>query len=140
MPEEIITTQPETAIAETNRELTHSALAFDTTARDGKVKLFNALNSADSLNDSHVTQLTIEGILVQSGSRVDAATGEVSPCEFTTFITADGAYFSQSDGIARSAKNLIAAFGDTFADEPITIQFVTKQLQGGRTLKQFVLV
>lgn len=137
MAEEIIAASNETTAIEATRETTHSALAFDTTTREGKVKLFNALNSAESLNDSHIDRLTLQGVIVQSGTRVDQLTGELSPAKFTTFITADGAYFSQSDGIARSAENLVAAFGEDFADEPITIEFGTKQLQGGRSLKYF---
>lgn len=136
MSEEITLAAENTAI-ESARETTHSALAFDMTTRAGKVKLFNALNSAESLNDSKVSQLTLQGVIVQSGTRVDQVTGEVSPAKFTTFITEDGAYFSQSDGIARSAENLVAAFGEDFADEPITIEFGTKQLAGGRSLKFF---
>lgn len=129
-----------TAIETTAIETICSALAFDTQSRMGKVKLFNALNSAESLNDSHIKRLTPQGVIVQSGTRVDAMTGEVSPAKFTTFITEDGAYFTQSDGIARSAENLVAAFGEDFADEPITIEFGTKQLQGGRSLKFFSVV
>lgn len=131
------------AITTTNqetREITATALAFDTDTREGKVKLFNALNSAESLNDSNVQQLTLQGVIVQPGTRVDTTTGEVTPCEFTTFITADNAYFSQSDGIARSAKNLIAAFGNDFVSEPITIEFAEKKLQGGRSLKYFYVL
>jgi hypothetical protein len=137
---EEITFANETASIETVRETTCSALAFDTMSRAGKVKLFNALNSAESLTDSHIDRLTLEGIIVQSGTRIDAATGEVEPAKFTTFITKDGAYFSQSDGIARSAENLVAAFGEDFADEPITVEFGMKPLQGGRSLKYFSVV
>lgn len=139
MPEEI-TPANETTSIETVRETTCSALAFDTMSRAGKVKLFNALNSAESLTDSHIDRLTLQGIIVQSGTRIDAATGEVEPAKFTTFITEDGAYFSQSDGIARSAENLVAAFGEDFADEPITVEFGMKPLQGGRSLKYFSVV
>lgn len=139
MVEEITPANENTAI-ETTRGTTCSALAFDTQSRMGKVKLFNALNSAESLNDSHIDRLTLQGIIVQSGTRVNAATGEVESAKFTTFITEDGAYFSQSDGIARSAENLVAAFGEDFADEPLTIEFGAKQLQGGRSLKYFSVV
>lgn len=137
---EEITLANETIAIGTTRETTCSALAFDTQSRMGKVKLFNALNSAESLNDSHIDRLTLQGVIVQSGTRVDAMTGEVSPAKFTTFITESGAFFSQSDGIARSAENLVAAFGEDFADEPVTIEFGTKQLQGGRSLKYFSVV
>lgn len=137
---EEITLANESVSIETARETTCSALAFDTTSRAGKVKLFNALNSAESLNDSHIDRLTLQGIIVQSGTRVDAASGEAEPAKFTTFITEDGAYFSQSDGIARSAENLVAAFGEDFADEPITVEFGMKQLPGSRSLKYFSVV
>lgn len=137
---EEITTANETTAIETTRETTCSALAFDTMSRAGKVKLFNALNSAESLNDSRIDRLTLQGVIVQSGTRIDTVTGEVESAKFTTFITEDGAYFSQSDGIARSAENLVAAFGEDFADEPITIEFGMKQLQGGRSLKYFSVV
>lgn len=140
MAEEITLAATESNAIEAARETTHSALAFDTQTREGKIKLFNALNSAVSLNDSHIDQLTLQGIIVQSGTRVDTLTGEVSPAKFTTFITEEGAYFSQSEGIARSAENLVAAFGEDFAAEPITIEFGTKQLQGGRSLKFFSVV
>lgn len=139
MTEEIILANETTAI-ESARETACSALAFDTMSRAGKVKLFNALNSADSLTDSGIDSLTLQGVIVQSGTRIDVATGEVEPAKFTTFITEDGAYFSQSEGIARSAENLVAAFGKDFTDEPITIKFGTKQLQGGRSMKYFSVV
>ena len=138
MAEEIVVS--ETPQIETTREVTNSAIAFDTDTRVGKIKLFNALNSAESLSDSHVGRLTLQGLILQSGNRLDQVTGEITPAKFTTFITESGAYFSQSDGIARSAENLIAAFGDDFASEPLTIEFGTKQLQGGRTMKYFYLV
>lgn len=116
------------------------ALAFDTTTGDGKKRLFNALNTAESLNDADIKQLTLSGIIVQPTERLDQVTGEVAMCEGTTFITEQGAYFSQSDGIARCAKNLIMAYGSDFAAEPITIEFTERKLGGGRKLKQFIVL
>lgn len=116
------------------------ALAFDTTTGEGKKRLFNALNTAESLNDADIKQLTLSGIIVQPTERLDQATGEVVMCEGTTFITEQGAYFSQSDGIARCAKNLIMAYGSDFADEPITIEFTERKLGSGRKLKQFIVL
>lgn len=116
------------------------ALSFDTTTSEGKKRLFNALNTAESLNDADIKQLTLSGIIVQPTERMDQATGELVMCEGTTFITEQGAYFSQSDGIARCAKNLIMAYGSNFADEPITIEFTERKLGGGRKLKQFIVL
>lgn len=116
------------------------ALAFDTTTGEGKKRLFNALNTAESLNDAGVHQLTLSGIIVQPTERLDQATGEVVMCEGTTFITENGAFFTQSDGIARCAKNLIMAYGSDFATEPIAIEFTERSLGGGRKLKQFIVL
>ena len=116
------------------------ALAFDTTTGEGKKRLFNALNTAESLNDADIKQLTLSGIIVQPTARLDQATGEAVMCEGTTFITEHGAYLSQSDGIARCAKNLIMAYGSDFAADPITIEFTERKLGGGRKLKQFIVL
>lgn len=116
------------------------ALAFRTADGEGKKRLFNALNTAESLNDADIKQLTLCGIIVQPTERMDQATGEFVMCEGTTFITEQGAYFSQSDGIARCAKNLIMAYGSDLADEPITIEFTERKIGGGRKLKQFIVL
>ena len=132
------TTKPSMASAITAKPA--MALAFDTTTGEGKKRLFNALNTAESLNDADIKQLTLSGVIVQPTERLDQATGEVVLCEGTTFITEQGAYFSQSDGIARCAKNLILAYGSDFAVEPITIEFTERKLGGGRKLKQFIVL
>lgn len=139
MATEIITAE-NTTMAPTITAKPVMALAFDTTTGEGKKRLFNALNTAESLNDADIKQLTLSGIIVQPTERLDKATGEVVMCEGTTFITEQGAYFSQSDGIARCAKNLIMAYGYDFAAEPITIEFTERKLGGGRKLKQFIVL
>lgn len=116
------------------------ALTFDVTTSEGKKRLFNALNTAESLNDADIKQLTLYGIIVQPMERLDKATGEAVMCEGTTFITEQGAYFSQSDGIARCAKSFIVAYDSDFADGPIPIEFTERKLGGGRTLKQFIVL
>ena len=125
-------------LATVSTENTMSAIAFDVTSREGKKKLLNALNGAESLNDHpDKTQLTLVGLVVRPTTRVDDATGECVDCMGTTFITEDAAYFSMSDGIARSAQNLIAAYGESFAEEPVTIEFASRKLDAKRTLKFF---
>ena len=138
MATEIMAT--ETATAPTITANPVMALAFDTTTSEGKKRLFNAMNTSESLNDADIKQLTLSGIIVQPTERLDQATGELVMCEGTTFITEQGAYFSQSDGIARCAKNLIMAYGSDFPSEPITIEFTERKLAGGRKLKQFIVL
>lgn len=135
-----ITTTENTSMAPTVTAKPVMALAFDATTSEGKKRLFNALNTAESLNDADIKQLTLIGIIVQPSVHMDKATGEVVMCEGTTFITEQGAYFSQSDGIARCAKSFIMAYDSDFGDEPITIEFTERKLGGGRTLKQFIVL
>ena len=135
-----ITTTENTSMAPAVTDKPVMALAFDTTTGEGKKRLFNALNTAESLNDADVKQLTLYGIIVQPTERLDQATGEVVMCDGTTFITEQGAYFSKSDGIARCAKNLIMAYGSDFAAEPITIEFTERKLASSRKLKQFIVL
>lgn len=135
-----ITTTENTSMAPIVTAKPVMALAFDATTSEGRKRLFNALNTAESLNDADIKQLTLSGIIVQPSSHLDKATGEVVMCEGTTFITEQGAYFSQSDGIARCAKSLIVAYDSDFVSEPITIEFTERKLGGGRTLKQFIVL
>lgn len=135
-----ITTTENTSMAPSVTAKPVMALAFDVTTGEGKKRLFNALNTAESLNDADIKQLTLSGIIVQPMERLDKATGEVVVCEGTTFITEQGAYFSQSDGIARCAKSLIVAYDSDFVSEPITIEFTERKLGGGRALKQFIVI
>ena len=135
-----ITTTENNSMAPTVTAKPIMALAFDTTTGEGKKRFFNALNTAESLNDADITQLTLSGIIVQPTEHLDQATGEMVMCEGTTFITEQGAYFSLSDGIASCAKNLIMAYGSDFASEPITIEFTERKLGGGRKLKQFIVL
>lgn len=135
-----ITTTENTSMVPTVIAKPAMALAFDATTSEGKKRLFNALNTAESLNDADIKQLTLSGIIVQPSDRLDKATGEVVMCEGTTFITEQGAYFTQSDGIARCAKSFIMAYDSDFGAEPITIEFTERKLAGGRKLKQFIVL
>lgn len=123
----------------TNTNDVTSMVAFDGAGTEGKKKLFNALNSAQSLSESGVTTLTFDGLLIRPSVRTDAITGETVECESVTFIADDGtAYFSTSAGIVSSAKNLVAALGGAFPEgESITVVFKSRDLGRGRTLKYF---
>ena len=73
-----ITTTENTSMAPTVTTKPIMALAFDTTTGEGKKRFFNALNTAESLNDADIKQLTLSGIIVQPTERLDQATGDAS--------------------------------------------------------------
>ena len=113
---------------------------FDQSTTEGIVRVFNASSDAESLNDSGLVELTIDGIQIKPGVRVDPVSGARTPCANTTFFSVDGkCYVTQSTGIARDAARLIALIGHTGWGEGKTVRIVETKLQGGRTLKKLAL-
>ena len=116
----------------------------DLTTLDGKLALANALNGAVSMKDMVDVTLRVVDIVTTQGVR--SRTGEA--CTNSYFICEDGTvYFSQSDGIARSLKVLVAIFTDPVTQEftnPVSlgvgIQIREQTLVNGNTLKTAVPV
>ncbi len=114
---------------------------FDESTTEGITRIFNAGSDAESLNDSHITELTIDGILIKPGVRVDPVSGTRTPCANTTFFSVDGkVYVTQSTGIARDAARLVMLMDKIGWGEGKTVRIVETKLQGGRTLKKLALV
>lgn len=114
---------------------------FDQSTPEGIVRVFNAGSDAESLNDSGLTELTINGILIKPGVRVDPVSGSRTPCANTTFFSVDGkAYVTQSTGIARDAARLVMLMDNIGWGDGKTVRIVETKLQGGRTLKKLALV
>lgn len=114
---------------------------FDQSTAEGIVRIFNAGSDAESLNDSHLTELTIDGIMIKPGVRVDPVSGTRTPCANTMFFSVDGkVYVTQSTGIARDAARLVMLMGKIGWGEGKTVRIVETKLQGGRTLKKLALV
>lgn len=110
----------------------------------GKMKLANALNGAESMRDKVDQVLNVTDIVTTQGNR--ARTGEV--CTNSYLILEDGTvYFSQSDGIARSLKVIVALFTNPATGEfinPVSqgvgLQIKEQTLSNGNTLKTVVPV
>jgi hypothetical protein len=101
--------------------------------------VFNAVNNAQSLDDMKDKPIKITGVAQVHSVRIDRNTGEEVPCIGTTLVGADGTgYYSQSAGIARSAYNLVAAFGANWP-EPLTVHVKATTLASKNTLKTLVL-
>lgn len=117
---------------------------LDITELQGKMKLANALNGAVTMEDKVGEPLHVTDIVTTQGTR--SRTGE--ECVNTYLLCDDGeVYFSQSEGIARSVKILVALFTD-----PETLRFTNpaeqgvgflvkeQKLRNGNTLKTMVPV
>ena len=117
---------------------------LDVTTIKGKMQLASALNGAQSMRDLVDVPLRVVNVVTTQGER--ARTGEV--CTNTYLICEDGTvYFSQSDGVARSVKILVALFTKPVTKEflnPVEqgVGFMVKEqtLQNGNTLKTVVPV
>ena len=102
---------------------------FTAEDRAGKIKLANALNNSDSL--VNVSKFTLVDVIMTPGKR--SRTGE--PCTNTYLISSDGnVYMTQSEGVCRSAQQLISLFGCDFGDG-IDVEVIERSLSNGNTLK-----
>lgn len=116
----------------------------DLSTLDGKLELAKALNGAVSMKDKVNETLRVVNIVTTQGTR--SRTGE--ECVNSYLICEDGTvYFSQSDGIARALKVLIAIFTDPISKEftspvdmGVGLQVTETTLGNGNTLKSIVPV
>lgn len=103
----------------------------DTTTNEGKITIANALSDAESLADLGNEKFILVDVVTTPGVRT--RTGEV--CTNVYLISEKGAiYMSQSDGIKRSAQQIVGLFNGDFGDG-IEVGVIEKQLKSGNTLK-----
>lgn len=134
MSNELTTTTNATAIAESDTELNIPngyICTVDRSTREGTIKVANALSDAESLADLGDAHFTLTDIITTPGVRT--RTGEV--CTNVYLVSDDGRIFmSQSDGIKRSAQQIVGLFNGDFG-EGIEVGVIAKQLKSGNTLK-----
>ena len=116
---------------------------LDITTIEGKMQLATALNGATTMRDKVGEPLRVVNVVTAPGER--SRTGE--ECINTYLFCEDGSvYFSQSEGVARSVKVLVALFtdGETGEFNPasmgIGFEVREQELQNGNTLKTVVPV
>lgn len=116
---------------------------INTATMEGKVAAFNALSNAVSLNDLKDTELAVKDCIIMPGIRKGRGNTPDTECLNTYLIDTEGrAFFTQSDGIARSAKMLAMMFPDMGKTSPngcLTIHVESNQLQNGNTIKTLAL-
>lgn len=134
MSNEIMTTANQTNDAYRN--------TLDLATIDGKKSTLNALNSAVSLNDYNDTPLNVVDVITTPGMRKSRVAGvEDTPCQNTYLIDSDGrAYFTQSDGIARSINGILAFFTPDEIHAGIAMCVRASQLPNGNTIKSLELL
>lgn len=119
----------------------YSSLTEDTT--ENKVKTVNAFNNAQSLKDFEGVVLDVCDVIQTSGVRKGRNGMPDSPCVNTYLLTSDGAaYYSQSDGVAKSAQMIASAFPGFDCDGTGCVQvvMVNTQLPNGNDYKKLTIV
>lgn len=115
---------------------------LDLATIEGKKATLNALNSAVSLNDFNDTPLTIVDIITTPGVRKSRNAGVAdTPCQNTYLIDYEGkAYFTQSDGIARSVNGILAFLTADEIHTGIAMCVRSTKLPNGNTIKSLELL
>lgn len=104
----------------------------DRTTREGTIKVANALSDAASLAEIGDTHFKLVDVITTPGVRT--RTGEV--CTNTYLIDGDGnIYMTQSDGLKRSAQQIVGLFNGDFGEDGIEVAVIEKKLNNGNTLK-----
>lgn len=104
----------------------------DRTTREGTIKVANALSDAASLAEIGDKRFKLVDVITTPGVR--NRTGEV--CTNTYLIDGDGnIYMTQSDGLKRSAQQIVGLFNGDFGEDGIEVAVIEKKLNNGNTLK-----
>ena len=115
---------------------------LNTDTFDGKITALNALNNAVSLKDA-ANPLKICDCIALPGVRKGRNNTADTECQNTYLIDIDGnAYFTQSDGIARSVRMIYMLFPDFGKSSDVgylKVRVVEKKLPNGNTIKALVV-
>lgn len=116
---------------------------INTGTMQDRVTVYNALNNAQSLTQAKDDVIQVANIILMPGVRKGRNGQADAECVNTYLIdTEDNAWFTQSDGIARSANSLITMFfnaGLVSKDNPLSIKVVSQELSNGNTIKSLAL-
>lgn len=146
---EIMTAEPVNAIvsvADANSEVVYKASNYSTikpTKETIKI-IANAANSAKSLNaamEDGVGVFNVIGIMTEPGVRKSRdANGVDTPCTNTTLVCEDGnAYFTQSEGIRKSADTL-CKLGVFESGEVVALSVDVIKTGSGNTIKSLRMI
>lgn len=104
----------------------------DRTTREGTIKVANALSDAASLADIGDKHFNLVDVITTPGVR--SRTGEL--CTNTYLIDSEGnIYMTQSDGLKRSAQQIVGLFNGDFGVDGIEVSVIEKKLNNGNILK-----
>lgn len=109
---------------------------LDASTQGGKLAIAKALNGSSPLKNEMDKPLELAGVITTPGTRAVSNT----PCTNNYMALADGTVlFSQSDGVTRSLKVIVALWGESMRNgEPVKVKCIAQTLNNGNTLKTIV--
>lgn len=116
-----------------NTELGTVQHFIDTSTREGKIKLYSALQNAEKLDEHLNESLAMVNAVAQAVQVTDDQTGEVSNTVRVIIVTADNkAYAATSPTLAAGLNTMFGIFGtpNTWT-EPLTIKVVERRSRRG---------
>lgn len=116
-----------------NTELGTVQHFIDTSTREGKIKLYSALQNAEKLDEHLNEPLAMANAVAQAVQVTDDQTGEVSTTVRVIIVTADGkAYAATSPTLAAGLNTMFGIFGTPNTwDEPLAIKVVERRSRRG---------
>lgn len=146
---EIMTAEPVNAIVDVpdaNGVIIYQASNYSTIkpTKDTIKLIANAANSAESLNaaiEGGVDVFNVIGIMTEPGVRRSRDANSVdTPCTNTTLVCEDGrAYFTQSEGIRKSADTL-CKLGVFESGEVVALSVDVTKTGSGNTIKSLRMI
>ena len=116
-----------------NTELGTVQHFIDTSTREGKIKLYSALQNAEKLDEHLNEPLAMVNAVAQAVQVTDDQTGEISNTVRVIIVTANGkAYAATSPTLAAGLNTMFGIFGtpNTWT-EPLTIKVVERRSRRG---------
>lgn len=110
---------------------------------EGKINTLNAINNAQSLTDAHDTTIDVCDCITMPGVRKGRGNTPDTECQNTYLLDTKGnAWFTQSDGIARSVKMIAMLFPDFGKNTPdgcLHVHVEENTLKNGNSIKSLVV-
>lgn len=106
---------------------------IDTSTREGKIKLYSALQNAEKLDEHLNEPLSMVNAIAQAVQVTDDQTGEISNTVRVIIVTADNkAYSATSPTLAAGLNTMFGIFGtpDKWT-EPLNIKVVERRSRRG---------
>lgn len=105
---------------------------FDTSSMDGKMALYNAMQTSDKIDDHLNEPLHVTNALAQAIEVANQETGEINTSTRVVVHAEEGDFAAASPTLAHAFGNLFAIFGtpDTWSS-PLALKVVEKKSRRG---------